>query len=76
MDWRVCCSDVPQLAAAGVRYYAYIIDSVQQNYASNVRLIIVIDRLSFALDLRRLMARLAASHSAFEIMNKLNVIHD
>ena len=43
MDWRVCCSDVPQLDAAGVRYYAYITDSVQKHYASNVGLIIVID---------------------------------
>ena len=43
MDWRVCCSDVPQLDAAGVRYYAYITDSVQEHYASNVCLIIVLN---------------------------------
>ncbi len=43
MDWRVCCSDVPQLAAAGVRYYAYITHSAQKHYASNVCLIIVVD---------------------------------
>ena len=30
-------------SAAGVRYYAYIIDSVQEHYASNVCLIIVVD---------------------------------
>ena len=42
MDWRVCCSDVPQMDAAGVRYYAYIIDSAQEHYASNECLIIVV----------------------------------
>ena len=42
MDWGVCCSDVPQLDAAGVRYYAYITDSAQEHYASNVCLIIVV----------------------------------
>ena len=43
MDWRVCRSDVPQLDAAGVRYYAYITDSVQEHYASNVCVVIAVD---------------------------------
>ncbi len=43
MDWRVCCSDVPQLAAAGVRYSAYNTDSAQKHYASNAGLIIFVD---------------------------------